>query len=165
MKIFLNKWTGQTIPDESTLRKYYVHKNASEIMKTIKKSFIDKPYFIQIDEMQDINGRFIVALLIGNLNEDATTKPYVVDISELKTINNCTISQYIISTLTDFFVENFKYCNLKLIVSDAASYMVKAGKGLKLIFPDMIHITCLAHGLHRVCEKIRSSFNMVNDFF
>jgi hypothetical protein len=36
--------------------------------------------------------------------------------------------------------------------------MIKAGKGLKLFYSKMIHVTCLAHGLHRVSEKVRDQF-------
>ena len=36
--------------------------------------------------------------------------------------------------------------------------MKKAAKGLQLLFPKMLHITCLAHGIHRVCEEIRRLF-------
>lgn len=35
--------------------------------------------------------------------------------------------------------------------------MVKAGKGLKELYPKLIHLTCLAHELHRVAEFIRSN--------
>ena len=47
-------------------------------------------------------------------------------------------------------------------VSDAAPYMLKAGKAIKVFYPKMIHITCLAHGLHRVAEAIRAKYNNVN---
>lgn len=49
-----------------------------------------------------------------------------------------------------------------LFVSDAAPYMVKAGKGINVMYPKMVHITCLAHGLHRVAKEIRSIFPQVD---
>ena len=36
--------------------------------------------------------------------------------------------------------------------------MIKSGKNQKVLFPEMLHITCLAHGLSRLAETIRSSF-------
>ena len=33
--------------------------------------------------------------------------------------------------------------------------MIKAGEGLSVSYPKMIHVTCVAHALHRVCETIR----------
>lgn len=49
-----------------------------------------------------------------------------------------------------------------LLLSDAAPYMIKAGRNLKTTYPAMLHITCLSHGLHRVAEDIRSHFPNVN---
>ena len=55
-----------------------------------------------------------------------------------------------------------QYENVLLVVTDAAPYMVKSMSGLKSLYPKMIHVTCLAHGLHRVAEFIRSSNSEVN---
>ena len=44
----------------------------------------------------------------------------------------------------------------KVLLSDQATYMVKAGKNLKEIYECLIHISCIVHGLHRVCEEIRA---------
>nr|CAH7760199.1 unnamed protein product [Callosobruchus chinensis] len=49
-----------------------------------------------------------------------------------------------------------------VFVSDAAPYMVKDGQALKVFYPKLLHITCLAHGLHRVAEEIRKEFGIVN---
>lgn len=40
--------------------------------------------------------------------------------------------------------------------------MIRAGKNLKAFYRNMIHVTCLAHGLHRLCEKVRECFDDVN---
>lgn len=40
--------------------------------------------------------------------------------------------------------------------------MKKAMGSLQVLFPKMVHITCLAHGIHRVAETIRSHFPDVN---
>ena len=49
-----------------------------------------------------------------------------------------------------------------LFVTDAAPYIVKAGKAVQAFYPKMVHITCLAHGLHRVAEEIRANFSQVD---
>ena len=54
------------------------------------------------------------------------------------------------------------YGNVLLVVTDAAPYMVKAMNGVQSLYPKMIHVTCLAHGLHRVAECIRTSYPDVN---
>jgi hypothetical protein len=40
--------------------------------------------------------------------------------------------------------------------------MVKAANGIKMLFPKMVHVTCLAHALHRVAEEIRESYPYVD---
>ncbi|CAI6372430.1 unnamed protein product [Macrosiphum euphorbiae] len=40
--------------------------------------------------------------------------------------------------------------------------MVKAGSAIQTFFPKMLHVTCLAHALHRVAEQIRSDFPLVD---
>jgi hypothetical protein len=45
-----------------------------------------------------------------------------------------------------------------LFVSDAAPYMIKAAKPLQLVYPKMIHVTCLAHALHSVAEEVHGSY-------
>ena len=55
-----------------------------------------------------------------------------------------------------------QYDNVLLFLSDAAPYLVKAGAGLKVLYPKLIHLTCLAHGLHRVAETIRVKYKDVD---
>ena len=49
-----------------------------------------------------------------------------------------------------------------LLLSDAAPYMVKSGDVLKVLYPNLIHVTFLGHGLNRVAEKVRDMFPNVN---
>ena len=49
-----------------------------------------------------------------------------------------------------------------LSVTDGAGYMKKAGRALKVIFPKMLHVTCVAHAAHQVAEEVRSMFDDVN---
>ena len=44
----------------------------------------------------------------------------------------------------------------KVLLSDQAKYMVKAGHNLKEIYEGLLHISCIVHGLHRVSEEIRA---------
>ncbi|PSN51684.1 hypothetical protein C0J52_09598 [Blattella germanica] len=52
--------------------------------------------------------------------------------------------------------------NILLFVTDAAPYMIKAGKGLKMLYPKMIHVICLAHAIHRVAEEVRGNYPEVD---
>jgi hypothetical protein len=54
--------------------------------------------------------------------------------------------------------DEVKRDRILLFVTDAAPYMLKAGKGLKMLYPRMVHLTCPAHGLHREAEEIRGNY-------
>jgi hypothetical protein len=53
--------------------------------------------------------------------------------------------------------------NVLLFVSDAAPYMIKSAKALQLLYPKIIHVTCLTHALHRVAEEVRGSYSEVDN--
>jgi hypothetical protein len=46
--------------------------------------------------------------------------------------------------------------------TDTAAYMLKAATALKVFYPNLIHFTCLAHGLQGVAEEVRAKFPQVN---
>ena len=51
-----------------------------------------------------------------------------------------------------------------ILLSDAAPYMIEAGKCLKVFYPKLIHFTCLAHRVNRVAEQVRLEFPSLNYF-
>ena len=58
--------------------------------------------------------------------------------------------------------EGIRYNDILLFVTDAAPYIVKAGKAIQAFYPKMVHITCIAHGMHRVAEEVRATFSRVD---
>jgi hypothetical protein len=65
-------------------------------------------------------------------------------------------------SLLNVWPKAIRHENILLFLSDAAPYMVKAGKTIKIFNPKMEHITCVAHALHRVCKEIRLQFPKVD---
>lgn len=49
-----------------------------------------------------------------------------------------------------------------ILVTDGAAYMGKAAKALRVFYPNMIHIRCVAHSLHNVSEVIRTRASLAN---
>ena len=41
--------------------------------------------------------------------------------------------------------------------------MPKAGRDLKALLPSLVHVTCVAHGVHQVCEQVKDMFEDMND--
>jgi hypothetical protein len=48
-----------------------------------------------------------------------------------------------------------------LLYLDASAYILKAATALKVFYQNLIHFTCMAHGL-RVAEEVTSNFPDVN---
>lgn len=54
------------------------------------------------------------------------------------------------------------YENVLLLLSDGASYMIKAASALRTLYSRMLHVTCVAHGLNRVCECVREHYTEID---
>lgn len=86
-----------------------------------------------------------------------------------KTTKIAKLKQYLTEYKDDGLVIDGKFNSLNInslkciLVTDAARYMVKMGKALKTLYPKLLHVTCLAHGIHRVCEAIRDAHPTVDD--
>jgi len=81
----------------------------------------------------------------------------------LEKANHMTINKLFDKTLFSLWLNGIKHDDVILFVNDAASYIVKAANSIQEFYSKMVHITCLAHGLHRVCEKIRAEFPKVDE--
>lgn len=50
-----------------------------------------------------------------------------------------------------------QYDKVRLLLTDGVAYMIKSGSNLKVFYPNLIHLTCLAHGLSLVSETVRNA--------
>lgn len=178
LKSFLEKHTGKSIPDESTLRKNYIPNIYKSVMDQIISDIGNNYVYIIVDETTDPRGLYkyfffnfsynktyyfrlglsIANLLIGKL-DGTPSKSYLVACKELESTNYETICQFINSSLKIFPGIEQK---VLLLISDAGTYMIIAAKTLKIFFPKLIHITCMAHAVNRVLEKIRELYPDIN---
>lgn len=71
------------------------------------------------------------------------------------------VSQAFVKTVNDLQIP---FNSVWEVVTDQAAYMVKCFKDLKVLFPKLHHVTCLAHAIHRVAEKVRDLNPKVDDF-
>ncbi|KAG7160353.1 CGG triplet repeat-binding protein 1-like 3, partial [Homarus americanus] len=116
---FLEKYTDQKVPSESTLRKNYVPDLYNETLDRLREKVLDK-------------------------------------------VNHSTMAAFFTDSLGLLWVDGIKYDRVLLVCTDAAPYMIKCMAGLEILFPKKIHVTCLAHGLHRVAELARAVMPDVN---
>ena len=107
-----------------------------------------KDYFIMVDQAKDACGRKGYGTLIGTF--DDVENPALSELVELKETNKKTIFQIVIVISVSSKIDGpAEFGKLKLLITDGAAYMIKAGFYLKEIFEDMLHITCVA----RMCQQ------------
>ncbi|XP_025018144.1 uncharacterized protein LOC112539635 [Tetranychus urticae] len=162
LKNFLLKYTNIELPSERTLRRMLLpeyQKALSDIRSHIGSNNI----WISIDETCDIAGRSVVNVIVGILDGLPDKKPILIHVEYTQPPNHSIIAQVFENALSKLWPDGKHYERVLLFVTDGASYMKKAAKALKIIYPKMLHITCIIHGLHRVCETIRTLFQSVDN--
>lgn len=100
--------------------------------------------------------------LAGALNSAKSGTSYLLACETVEKANAETVSQFINESLRLLWPDRIEYGRVLLLVSDAAAYMKCAYKALKVLYPKMLHVTCLAHALHLIRENIRSTFSVAN---
>ncbi|XP_050530617.1 uncharacterized protein LOC126899610 [Daktulosphaira vitifoliae] len=161
-KKFLEKYTFKNIPNESTLRKNYVDSIYKNTLSKIQAEVFNRKIWVSIDETTDVDGRYVANVIVGVLHFEEPGKVMLVNCEHLQKTNSTTIAHLFDRTMNLIWPQGVEHNNVLLLVSDAAPYMVKAGSAIQIFFPKMLHVTCLAHALHRVAEQIRSDFPLVD---
>ncbi|PSN41463.1 hypothetical protein C0J52_21691, partial [Blattella germanica] len=159
---FLDKYCKHTIPSESTLRKNYLEDCYRSTIKEIQNNLKDCLIWGVVDETTDSCGRHVANVLVGKLSEDEPGKPFLIACTVLEKTNNSTIARFVNDALRILWPEGGNEHKFRVLLSDAAAYMLRAASSLKIFYPHLIHVTCIVHGLQRVAEVIREQFPEVN---
>lgn len=161
--MFFEKYLKLKLPDESTLRKNYSPFCYDEVLCKIRNEIGNSPIWVSIDETIDVQGRYVASVIIGKLSSEECTKPIVLTVEQLQKANFQTISQLFNDSISILWPEKIFHEKVLLYVTDAVpSNMVKSGEALKVFYPKLIHVTCMAHWLHRVVEAIREKYQNVD---
>ncbi|XP_065214416.1 uncharacterized protein LOC135842640 [Planococcus citri] len=158
------KYCGRKLPDQSTIRKNYLNETFEATMECIRQEIGDSNIWVSIDETTDSMGRYIANVIIGKLNGTESGRPLLLNVVQLQKANFQTIAALFNDSMSLLWPRSVDHSKVLLFISDAAPYMVKAGKTLKTFYHRMSHITCLAHGLHRIAEAVRTKYKVVDKF-
>lgn len=163
IKQFMNKYTKNEMPSESSVRKY-VPMLYEEKIKELRVKAENKHIWTSLDETTDTEQRYIANFIFGILDgtHEEKNKCYLLNIAQLEEVNASTIAAFYADSLQLLWPSGIQYNKVLLVVTDAASYMLSAMSALKVLYPKMLHLTCFAHGLHRIAEFVRSEFTLVN---
>jgi hypothetical protein len=105
-----------------------------------------------LDETSDVEGQYIANVIVGTLIQDQPGDIFLFDCEVPDGENYSTIAVL----FNNLWSNGIQRINV-LLVTDAPPYM-QVAKGLQMLYPKMIHITCLVHALHRVAEEARGNF-------
>ncbi|XP_068081365.1 uncharacterized protein [Anabrus simplex] len=103
-------------------------------------------------------------VIVGKLSPSEPGKGHLILCRELDVTNHGTIvrtAQPALRLLWPTFSDE-EVNKVLALVTDAAPCMIKAGKSFKLFYPKMLHVTCVAHAMHRVAEKLCEKSPSVN---
>ncbi|RWR99992.1 uncharacterized protein B4U79_13245, partial [Dinothrombium tinctorium] len=112
------------------------------------------------DETRDHQKRSII-----NLNSNVERmRSYLIFSAQIENQQSATIIQAVPKSLNLIYGENIDFEKI-LFLSDAAPVMKAVGKSLVGFCPKIIHVTCLAHTINTVAEKIRALFSSADQLF
>jgi len=106
---------------------------------------------IDFDEISDVEGRYVVNVIIGTLELSVPGKSFLLNCGLLEKANNSIITKLFDRSMGIIWPNRVKH-NVLLFVYDATPNMVNAGKIIKALYSNMEHITCFTYGLHRIAE-------------
>jgi hypothetical protein len=115
---------------------------------------------VSIDETTDVT--FVANVVVGILKDDQPADIFLLACEVLEKVNNSSIAVVFDNAMNLLWSKKVQRENVLLFLTDAAPYMVKAAKGLQVLYPKMIHATFLEHALHRVAEEVRESCSDVD---
>ena len=162
MKKFLEEISGQHVPAPTTLRAGYIQPLYDSALESVREAIGDSPIWVSIDESTDSCGRYVAHVLVSKLSPENASRSFLLTCENLSETNSTTISQLFIRAMTLLWRGECYHDRVLLFVSDAAPYMKKVYKTLSGIFPKLYHVTCLAHGIHRIAEEVRGVFDDVD---
>ena len=132
-------------------------------MNKIRQKLVGRKLWVSIDETTDACGRGVANCVVGVLSRNVEEcKSYLINTSTLESTNSNTSARFFDDSLNIYGIKVLNKDDILLLVTDVGLYMVKAGNGLRLLYPKLTHITCFAHALHRLSEQIRRTFPNVN---
>ena len=122
------------------------------------KYFENKNVFIVIDESECKRSKYF------NVMGGLISNPKKIYFLNCIYISSCLNSTHVQVCVFDV-MEKYNIClnNLKLIISDAASYMIKALRAIRISIPNVIHVQCLAHLIHNCAMKIRGYYKDIDN--
>jgi len=155
---------GGAIPRSHQLQEAYLPDVYAAEKEKLTNMLCGKNICVIFDEMSDHEGRFVLNILFSPMEKDETGQilSYLADTVFLEKTNHSTVSQAVLKAIQDYGID---FENVVSFDTDNASYMKTAYNTVfKSLFPNAIHVTCLAHIQNLIGESFRKPFKLLNSF-
>jgi hypothetical protein len=157
----LEKYCKQHVQDHSTLRKHYLPISYEETLENIRGNIGDAFIWVAMDETTDSVGRFSPNLVARKLDTEVPSNPHLICFKVMHHTNHSTAARFVNDGLKLLWPTGV-HEKVLILYSDDAAHIRKDATALKVFYPNLIHFTCIAHGLQRVVKKVRVKFPQVN---
>lgn len=155
---------GGAIPGSHQLQEKYLGDVYLQEKETLKTNLTKRPVAVICDETPDVEGRCVLNILIAPLEKDESGRilAYLADTVFLEQCNHSTVSMAVVKCLQEYSIDNE---DVIVFNTDNAAYMKKAyTAALKSLFPNSVHVTCMAHIMNLVGSAFRRPFDQLNSF-
>ena len=143
---------GKPLPSETEAR-VSVAELAFQKEENIRELLWDKKVVLIVDEAE-VNKQKYLNVLVYSL--ESQNKTFLIECLPLESSSNVN-SSIILHTVDDVLGQlGTERENFALLLTDAAQYMSLAGK--TLLYPNLMHFTCIAHLLHNCAMRVRHFF-------
>ncbi|XP_068081748.1 uncharacterized protein [Anabrus simplex] len=162
--------SSRTLQEESCLVSRpcvkIVSSEYEKVLHTIRDDIGSHLIWLCIEETTDSCGRYMANVIVGKLSPSEPGKGHLILCRELDVTNHRTIVRTVQAALLSGLLwptfPDEEVNKVLTLVTDAAPYMIKAGKSLKLLYPKMLHVNFLAHAMHKVAKELREKLSSVN---
>jgi hypothetical protein len=162
-KEFFNKHFSYPTYSSTYYKEKFLPDIFNEKYKKLREIIGTESFYLIVDSTTNAIGQTILNILIGVCYKTKISDVYLMDCIEMI---NCTAESYevcIQASLFSFFGNQLERNKFVLVLTDQAPTMLKVGRLLKTYYNSLKHVTCLAHAMHNVCEKIREKNYLVDE--
>ncbi|RXN13033.1 CGG triplet repeat-binding 1 [Labeo rohita] len=162
--LFENVTNGGAIPGFHQLQEKYLGNVYLKEKEALRKRLAKKPIAVIFDETPDVEGRCVLNILIAPLEKDESGRilAYLADTVFLEQCNHSTVSVSVVKCLQEYDIANE---DVIVFDTDNAAYMKKAyTAALQSLFPNSLHVTCMAHIMNLIGDAFRRPFDQLNSF-
>lgn len=102
--------------------------------------------WVSIDETTDSLSHYVTDITVGVIC-NTTWEIILLTHEDLQKMNTSVSAQLFNNSLSLLWPHCIKHDNVLLFLTDVTAYMLKTANSIKVLYPKLVHITCVVHEL------------------